>query len=209
MAYGQSRERKAFSTPHRSLPFSVCRYTFTVTREIYTMHTLVSFLGIMLFTLLPSKLNETLLHAFHVSKCLIEYNEAESAIQISLHVFIDDTEAALRLQGIDQLYICTEKEAATADDHIAAYLTKQLQLVVDGQAVQPMYLGKEVTEDFAGMWCYLEVTGIKDIRELIIDNQILMDTFEDQKNIVNVIGPRNHSEMFLFQKGESRESLAF
>jgi hypothetical protein len=167
-------------------------------------------LGILLVSLTPTSLkNAALPHAFHVSKCLIEYNSSEAAIQISLHVFIDDTEAALRLQGIDHLNICTEKEAESADEHLGNYLTKHLRLEVDGKLVQPTYLGKEATEDFAGMWCYLEVTGIQDIRELIIDNEILMDVFPDQKNIVNVIGPRNHSEMFLFQKGESREKLAF
>lgn len=173
------------------------------------MHTLVSLLAGFFLLLSPTTLSNALPHAFHVSKCLIEYNTAESAIQISLHVFIDDTEAALRLQGIDQLYICTAKEAVTADDHIAAYLTKKLRLEVNGQVVTPVYLGKEVTEDFAGMWCYLEVTDIKDMQELTIENEILMDAFEDQKNIINVIGPRNQSEMFLFQKGESREKLAF
>ncbi|MCB0631907.1 MAG: DUF6702 family protein [Saprospiraceae bacterium] len=173
------------------------------------MHTLVSLLGALLISFAPVTLGNALPHAFHVSKCLIEYNSAESAIQISLHLFIDDTEAALRLQGFDHLNMCTDKEAESADQHLEAYLTKHLRLEVDGKSVQAAYLGKEATEDLAGMWCYLEITGISDIGELTIDNDILMDAFPDQKNIVNVIGPRNHSEMFLFQKGESREKLAF
>jgi hypothetical protein len=149
------------------------------------------------------------LHEFHLSKCLIEYNTRESAIQISLHLFIDDTEEALRRQGIDKLYICTEKEAESAEQHLEAYLTQHLRLEVDGKPLVPAFLGKEVTEDFMGMWCYLEITGVDEVQELIITNEILMDTFDDQKNLVNVIGPGNQKGMFLFEKGESRESFSW
>lgn len=148
-------------------------------------------------------------HQFHVSKCLIEYNSEESAIQISMHLFIDDTEEALRRKGFDKLFICSEKESETAEEHLGAYLIQQLRLEVDGKTLTPTFLGKEVTEDFLGMWCYLEITGVKSPKEITIINEVLMDTFEDQKNIVNVIGPGNQKGMFLFQKGETKESMAW
>ncbi|PHN04466.1 DUF6702 family protein [Flavilitoribacter nigricans] len=174
------------------------------------MHTLLLLLSTAILAAVPLKPQITPdaeWHEFHLSKCLIEYNTRESAIQISLHIFIDDTEEALRRQGIDRLFICTEKEDESAEGHLEAYLTEHLRLEVDGQSLVPTFLGKEVTEDLMGMWCYLEITGVKSVRELTITNEILMDAFEDQKNLVNVIGPGNQKGMFLFEKGESKESL--
>lgn len=174
------------------------------------MHTLYVLLSSLLFAAAPTGGNFTPaneLHEFHLSKCLIEYNSRESAIQISLHLFIDDTEEALRRRGIDKLFICTEKEAESAEQHLETYLTQHLRLEIDGKPLVPTFLGKEVTEDFMGMWCYLEITGVEKVQELIITNEILMDTFEDQKNLVNVIGPGNQKGMFLFEKGESKESF--
>lgn len=176
------------------------------------MHTLLPLFSSVLLSILflyPSTLLKEDAHEFHLSKCLIEYNTRESAIQISLHLFIDDTEEALRRRGIDRLFMCTEKEAETAERHLEAYLIQQLRLEVDGQSLVPEFLGKEVTEDLMGMWCYLEITGVKDIRQLTITNEILMDAFEDQKNLVNVIGPNNQKGMFLFEKGGSKESLSW
>lgn len=175
------------------------------------MHTLVLFFGFVLFTTgLSTPISAPSdLHEFHLSKCLIEYNTQESAIQISLHLFIDDTEEALRRKGINQLFICTEKEAETAEQHLEKYLTQHLRLEIDGQPAVPEFLGKEVTEDLMGMWCYLEITGVQDIRQITITNELLMDTFEDQKNLVNVIGPDNQKGMFLFEKGESKESIVW
>lgn len=175
------------------------------------MQTLYILLSGMLLAALPTPLSNATagedLHAFHLSKCLIEYNSRESAIQISLHLFIDDTEEALRRQGIDKLFICTDKEAESAEQHLGAYLTKHLRLEIDGKQLVPEFLGKEVTEDYLGMWCYLEITGVDKVQELVITNEVLMDTFDDQKNLVNVIGPGNQKGMFLFEKGESKESF--
>jgi hypothetical protein len=176
------------------------------------MHTLVLLLGLSMLSpsLIDSLVKPTAIHDFHVSKCLIEYNTQASAIQISLHVFIDDTEEALKRLGAPQdLYICTEKEHAEAEQQLADYLIQHLRLEIDGKLVAPSFLGKEVTEDLAGMWCYLEITDVKDIQHLTITNEVLMDAFDDQKNIVNVIGPGNQKGMFLFQKGESKDSITW
>jgi hypothetical protein len=178
------------------------------------MHTLTLLLSTLLLFALPNgrpgfPLPQADLHEFHLSKCLIEYNTRESAIQISLHLFIDDTEEALRRQGLDKLFICTAKEDETAEEHLGAYLTQHLRLEIDGKSIVPTFLGKEVTEDLMGMWCYLEITGVQNMQELTITNEILMDAFEDQKNLVNVIGPGNQKGMFLFEKGESKESVTW
>lgn len=160
------------------------------------------------YTLIPPA-SPNIAHEFHLSKCVIEYNARESAIQISLHLFIDDTEEALRRRGADRLFICTEKEDASAEQHLEAYLNQQLRLEIDGKALKPQFLGKEVTEDLMGMWCYLEITGVNSPKNLTITNEILMDAFEDQKNLVNIIGPGNQNERFLFEKGESKEKISW
>lgn len=175
------------------------------------MHTLVILLG--LSVLLPAPFTSTTEtippHEFHLSKCLIEYNAKEAAIQISLHLFIDDMEEALRRMGADKLFICTDKEAEETERHLTRYLLQHFRLEIDGKLLVPGFLGKEPTEDLSGMWCYLEVTGVPAIEQLTITNEILMDVFDDQKNLVNVIGPSNQKGMFLFQKGESKDSVAF
>ncbi len=149
------------------------------------------------------------LHEFHVSKCMVEYNEAEQALQISLHVFIDDFEEALRRQGKDKLFICTKKEVAEASTYIAEYLAQHFRLTVDGKPVSFEFLGKEISNDLAGMWCYLEITGVKKMATLGIENDILLEVFDDQKNLVNIIGPGRTQGAVLLQRGASSELIEF
>jgi hypothetical protein len=168
-----------------------------------------SMIQVLLLSLLPNIPTGAELHAFHLSKCLLEYNEREKAIQISMHIFLDDLEDALRLEGHDQLFICTKKEAPEAEQHMEAYLRKHFQLVVNGQEMNYNFLGKEASDDLMGAWCYIEVENIQQLQELEVKNSILMELFDDQKNVVHLVGPNQKRGVLLFQKGRDREKIAF
>ncbi len=149
------------------------------------------------------------LHDFHVSKCLLEYNEEEQALQMSLHIFLDDLEEALRRRGHDKLFLCTAREAEQAEEHLQQYLRDRLTLRVNGQAAPYEYIGKEISQDLAAVWCYLEITGVSQLKTLEVSNAILMEVFDDQKNIVSITGPGRERGLLLFQKGEATKTATF
>ena len=163
-----------------------------------------------LFSLLFFFAPPTADHEFHISKCEIAFNEAEQAIQISLHLFVDDLETALAAKGLSNLYICTDKEHAEAEQYITAYLQENFALQVDGKEMAYSFLGKEPSEDLEGIWCYLEIETITSIQELNIRNQILTQAFDDQRNIVSItksgVGRMGY---FLFDKDSFEDSVSF
>jgi len=148
-------------------------------------------------------------HEFHISKCQIEYSEPDSALQITLHLFIDDLEDALRKQGKDKLFIATEKEDEQAEAYLFEYLQHRLELDVNNKKTSYTFIGKEPSEDLQAIWCYLEIPNLKSITDLSVSNTILLEIFEDQKNIVSVVGPNKKQGYFLFQQGSSAESIQF
>jgi len=148
-------------------------------------------------------------HEFHISKCLIEYNEKENALQLTVHIFIDDLEEALRQQGADKLFICTEKEAEKAEEYIYKYLQQKLTIGLDDKAVNYTFVGKEVSEDLAAVWCYLEVENIAPFSKLYVKNNTLLEAFDDQKNIISVIGPNKLKGYFLFNNAKNEETLEY
>ena len=165
----------------------------------------MNFVNLFLFIF---SLSASSAHEFHVSKCLIKYNEASSSLEISMHIFLDDLEDALEINGIKNLYLCTENEAVGAEDHIVAYLARQFQVKLNGIDLELNFIGKELSDDLAAVWCYLEIYDITPEGELEISNEILFDLFDDQKNITSVKLPSGN-EYFLFQKGDSTEKLKF
>jgi len=149
-------------------------------------------------------------HEFHMSKCEIAFNEAEQALQISLHIFIDDLETALAAKGFSNLYICTDKEQAEAEQYIVAYLQETFALQVDGKALSYSFLGKEPSDDLEGLWCYLEIKTVASIQQLKVRNQILTQAFDDQRNIVSItksgVGRLGY---FLFDKDSFEDTVSF
>jgi hypothetical protein len=148
-------------------------------------------------------------HKFHVSKCQIEFNFPEKALQISMHIFIDDLEEALRNQGFGKLFIGTEKESDQADEYLLQYLNDHFILNVNDQNVEYEFIGKETSEDLQAIWCYLEITNIETVESLAVENSLLMEVFADQKNIIHIMMPNKKQGYFMLEKGKSSDKAIF
>ena len=149
------------------------------------------------------------MHEFHISKCQIDYNLEEKALQMTMHIFIDDLEEALRKEGIDKLFLCSDKEKKQADRHLYQYLQKYFLITVNEEAASYEYVGKEPSEDLLGVWVYLEITDVQDIQQLTVKNRVLLDLFDDQKNITSVTVPPGKQNYFILEKGKSEESISY
>lgn len=149
------------------------------------------------------------LHKFHVSRCMVEYNTREEALQMSMHVFLDDLELALTERGADSLYICTKMESSDAEFYLGRYLEEQVQFSIDGQPVTFTFLGKEISEDLQAVWCYLEITDLPPFRKMTVTYDVLLDLYDDQKNIMHIVGPNRQEGTLLFRKGYRTESVTF
>jgi len=149
-------------------------------------------------------------HEFHVSKCLVEYKSEAAEIQVSLNIFIDDLETALLDKGIEKLYIGTEKESAASDIHIQKYLNQVFVLGInDIDNVEMNFIGKEVSEDLTSIWCYMSVSIKEPIRTLYIKNSVLLDTFDDQKNITSIVGPAKKKSSFMSNRGDDEKKISY
>ena len=157
----------------------------------------------------PVLKSEAEFHEFHLSKCQIEFNLNEKALQISMHIFIDDLEEALRKQGSGKLFIGTEKETNKADDYLLKYLKDHFHLKVNDQKVEYEFIGKETSEDLQAIWCYLEITNIEIVESIDVENNLLMEVFADQKNIIHIMMPNKEQGYFMLEKGKSNDKATF
>ncbi len=126
-------------------------------------------------------------HKFYVSVTQVNYSAEAEAIQITSRLFIDDFENVLTMRYGDTLHLATKDEAADADTNIEKYLRTKFVLRVNGRETAYRFLGKRYDNDI--MVCYLEVPAIPpgSIKSIEIQNEILTDLFEEQKNIVHLL----------------------
>jgi hypothetical protein len=147
-------------------------------------------------------------HDIHLSKTDIIYNQQTESIEITLHIFIDDLESVLAMQGHSGLKICTPKESENAESLIAAYLKKNLKISTGGSDLEWNFLGKEISEDLFAVWCYMEIEKPELAKELIVEVNLLNELYDDQKNIVKIEYDKNHKDFFLFDKKKFKGTLS-
>ena len=129
--------------------------------------------------------SSTGLHDFHVSKTEVHYKSEAESLQLSVHVFIDDLELALANYSDNVLNLLSEKEHPDADSLIALYFNEVYSFSVHDKDISPAYLGKEISDDFQGAWCYLEQEHLASFDQMEIKNTLLCEIYDDQKNIVS------------------------
>ena len=75
--------------------------------------------------------------------------------------------------------------------------------------VEYYFIGKETSEDLQAIWCYLEITNIEAVESIVVENNLLMEMFADQKNIIHIMMPDKKQGYFMLEKGKSSEKAIF
>ena len=75
--------------------------------------------------------------------------------------------------------------------------------------VEYEYIGKETSEDLQAIWCYLEIINIESIKSIRVENSLLMELFDDQKNIIHIMMPDKKQGYFMLEKGKSSDKATF
>lgn len=148
-------------------------------------------------------------HDFHLSRCEINYDKNSGDLQVAAHIFLDDLEATLDKLGKKQLFLCTPKESADGDMAIEQYINQKLILKVAGKVVKLSLLGKETSKDKLAVWCYLEATGLKNLSAFDIENRILTELYNDQKNIVDFTVDKKKKHFSIFDTVKVKEMYAW
>lgn len=133
-------------------------------------------------------------HAFHTSITQIEYNSKAKSYEVSIRIFTDDLETA-----IDAANHKKGTKIVNGDKNdalLANYLNQHFSLVTpQNKKIALNYIGKE-NEELA-TWIYLEIADEPFAKGTKIQQNVMMELFDDQVNIVN------------FKKGELRKSFLF
>ena len=122
-------------------------------------------------------------HAFHTSITEMRYNPKQKSFEISLRVFTDDLEKTLSLNNQNKKFVIENTDKN--DPFIEQYVRKHFVVTTPkNQRLIYQYVGKEKEGD--ATWIYFEMPVNETIRGSKIQNSVLMDSFDDQTNIVNI-----------------------
>ncbi len=159
----------------------------------------------MLISLLLTLLT---LHDIHVSRSEINYDSQTKTMQVAVQLFADDLELwASRNTKFKDLNIATDTESSETDQFISQYLEAHFRLLKDGKQIPLTFLGKESTDDYYGIWVYLESEALPMDGKLELENTILLDQFRDQQNMTSFTRDKSSEKYFIFRGDKERVKL--
>lgn len=123
-------------------------------------------------------------HPFHISVTEILHKPEDKSIQMTIRLFSDDLEMALREFSENQdLDIFKKEDSAYLTTLIGKYVLENVSLSTKKE-IELNYLGFEYDNDV--IYCYVEAMKVRPFEQLTIRNTLLTSTFDDQENLVHV-----------------------
>lgn len=159
-------------------------------------------MSLFLFLLLPFLSAETSVDAHPIHLSVMEvYTEPKSEeLGFSITFFMDDFGVAAEY---DKYADKINSGKMTVDDLILAYLDKHLKLKVNGKTVR--YHIREKESNYPAVTCYMDIKEkVRDIESVEVENTLLLELFDDQKNMVHLRIPgKKEGSMILNRKKKS------
>ncbi len=139
-------------------------------------------------------------HKYYLSLTEIKHNTEHASLELIMNVFMDDIELALNKEFSIDLQLDTQKELSNNDSYFERYLTKHLHLKTDGEVQKINYLGKEYQGDV--VYLYLEVENISSLKNMEIENTMLLAYLPEQQNLIKASANGIHRSKLLTKKND-------
>ena len=123
-------------------------------------------------------------HAIYISVAKVSFNPLENEVSISLKVFTNDLEDAIHNDTGKREKVIGRSDFTDLSGVIGEYLNKKMGIHLDGKRVSLQVDSCENIGDTT--WIYLKgETGSFD-QSIRIENYVLFEVFDTQKNIVEI-----------------------
>jgi len=134
-------------------------------------------------------------HEYYVSLTEITYNPEKDQVEIISRVFHDDFEKVLKTRYDHELVFRPSEQSDNIDAFIKLYFDKKFNISIHNSSSNIEYLGYKFDQDRVNI--FLKIENVKDFDAISIENLVLTDVFEEQKNIVHCFKPNQKKSVLL------------
>lgn len=124
------------------------------------------------------------LHPFYISMTEVNYNKKSGTVEVSVRIFTDDLEKAMRKKYRGRVDLMNRNDTANSGKLLQAYIPEQLMFRADGRAMILKFIGFEI--EGGSTWSYFEATGIRVMNTIEVTNKILYDYQDKQVNFIHI-----------------------
>lgn len=139
-------------------------------------------------------------HDFKMSVCEINYVAEKESFEVRFYIFQDDLKEALYDNpSADEL----------AEQQVISYILEKVKLRVDGQPISLTFSEMKEREDQVKVVFHSSKFKAENIFNLLISNQLLLEKFKTQTNMVYVTMPGQNKMTKILNAGKNEGVFEF
>lgn len=124
------------------------------------------------------------LHPFFVSVIEINHNSKEKSVEVSMRIFTDDFEGALKKFSNTKIDLANPANKEAIDKNIVSYVKQKMYVQINGKPALLEYVGYEIKKE--SVWVYFEIDNITTVKKVEVNCNLLYEYQEKQMNIFHV-----------------------
>lgn len=144
-------------------------------------------------------------HPIHVSSTQIDLSRDRRSLEMTVRIFTDDLEAALKASGVP--VSLTQSPAAAVDSALSRYVGARLLVAANGAPLRRGTIVGHEREDEATL-VFLEMPVAAPLTSLQVTQPVLLELFEDQTNLLHLTAG-SVKRSALLRRGTERASFQF
>jgi hypothetical protein len=125
-------------------------------------------------------------HKFYLSVSEVNFNEEKAAFEIIGRYFIDDMQEVLQMRYDKALSLDPEQLSPNVDFYLERYFAQKFEIRLNAQKQNLNYVGKTFKGDQIVILLQSEAVDDLSGKPLEIENKVLMELFDEQKNLVHL-----------------------
>jgi len=146
----------------------------------------------------------SVIHPLYISIIEVNHNAKDKELEISVRIFTDDFEAALKKNGAVKIDLTHPADKAAAEKLVSSYILNHLQLKVDNQILPMHFIGFEQQQE--SIWTYFEIPYTPAPKKLEVTTTVLYDYQEKQ---INIIHAKVHNDEKSYRLDNPKSYAAF
>jgi hypothetical protein len=123
------------------------------------------------------------LHPFFVSMTEITHNPKNKTLEVSVRIFTDDFEKALRKKCNCKVDLYDEQLKQAMQTQVQTYIENHIKILTGNKNAKVRFLGYEKMEE--STWSYFEISNINQLKTVTIQNDLLLESNDKQMNMIH------------------------
>ena len=123
------------------------------------------------------------MHPLHIAVTEVEYDGNRNALEVAHRIFLDDLQMEIARDMSKMSVSFSMQSDEWVKNTLKSYLKKKFSLKVDGKLLEGNFVGYEYEAE--AIYIYVEYLKIRKFKSLEFTNQILLDAYDDQINLLH------------------------